>query len=430
MVKRTSIVAWLVGSVIACGGESEEPKTAASAPETSANHSTPAQNKLGRFVSADGRYAILLDRSGANAKLQVEGERDIFELTEREARGRSGHLEGYEYVDPNNKVRLLIGTSGSITFFVNGDPAMMGFDKATAPLGAATVAGPPKKEVPAYQAASDALAARSVVTKLPEFKAADSTDLAKVAAAFAKADASSFARYVKIEGGWEPSLQVAPSDVSGPGFGRSRWATDETEAAKHKKLAAYGATLAGYSEQQSQGNHIVAESASQKLQSNTPGLIWSVDGYRVVFVSFDGGRYEVDLPQSGNKGTEPLEATIGAESSWPKPVQNAFLDYTEIGRLAKIDAPGAKETLAALEKIDNDWNQCAQTAWKPANAKIEINKFRPEDAKALSVKTQSSCRKYLDSFESTLVGFLDKRKAERQAIFDKAKARAAALGVK
>lgn len=431
MVQRSSMMfAWLVLGAVACGGAEEggEAKSAANPPETSAN--TTAQNKLGRFVSADGRVAIVLDRSGSTAKLQVEGEKDIFELTEREARRSGGGLSGYEYVDPNNKVRVLIGTSGSVTYVNKGDELPMTFDKATAALGAATVAGPPKKAVASYQAASDALSARSVVKKFPEFKADDSTDLTKVAAAFAKADAASFARYVKAENGSNAYMQVAPSNVSGPGFGRQNWKTDEAELAKHKKLAAYGAVIHGYSDAQSQGNHIIAESKDHPmLASNTPGLIWAVDDYRITFVSFDGGRYEVDLPQSDNKGTEPFVDGLGAEASWPKPVQNAFLDYTEVGRLSKIgQAP--KELQASLEKADDDWNICAQGVWKAANAKIEVQKFKPEDAKALSVKTQSTCRKHLDAFENTLVAFLDKRKAERAAIFDKAKARASSLGVK
>jgi hypothetical protein len=420
-------------SAAACGGGGAS-KPAQTAPSPSDDTvkitgATPAQVKLGHFLTPDGRHGFVLDRTGAKPKLQVDGTKDIVELTEEESRQR-GTLEGHRYLDPAGKTRLFISTSGSLKYFAGGDEYYASFDKTVPPLGNATVAGAPKKEEPAWKARSAELDAKSVVKALAGFTPQDASDLKKVEAALAKAEAGSFARYVERDKeGFLPRLDVAPSNVNGPGFGRQRWKTDEAESGKHKKLAAYGATLTGYSDAQSIGNHVIAELKDHRpaLASGTPGLVWSVDENSVTFVSFDGGRYVIDIAASPEKGS-PLEPGAGPESAWPKPVQDPFLDYTDVGRLVKLGA-APKAVQDELEKADDDWNACAQKVWKPADAKIEIHKFKIEDAKALSVKTQASCRKHLDQFEATLTAFLDKRKAERAALFDKAKARASTVGV-
>ncbi|HEU4535591.1 MAG TPA: hypothetical protein VFS00_15795, partial [Polyangiaceae bacterium] len=411
------------------GGEATKPPQSAPPPAAADDPvkitgATAAQVRLGHFITPDGRHGFVLDRTGPKAKLQVDGSADIVELTEEESR-RQGELEGYNYVDPAGKRRLFISKNGGLKYFVGGDEYYANHDKGAKALGNATVAGAPKKEEPAWKALSADLEAKSVA-KTQGLKPEDAGDLKKVAAAFAKAEARSIYHYVERDkGGWLPKLDVAPQNVSGPGFGRQRWKTDEAEGEKHKKLAAYGARIAGYSDAQSQGNHIIAElkEARPALASGTPGIIWSVDGNSVTFVSFDGGRYVIDIAAGADKGA-PLEPGAGPESAWPKPVQDPFLDYTDVGRLVKVGA-APKSAQDELEKADDAWNACAQKTWKPADAKIEVQKFRPEDAKALSVKTQAACRKHIDQFETALVTYLDKRKAERAALHDKAKARAA-----
>lgn len=419
----------LATSAIACGGGDKE---GAKAPEKTDDTvkitgATPAQIKLGRFISPDGKRVLVVDRTDVKPKIQLEGQPDIIELTEVENRSH-GELIGYDYFDPSGKKRLGISTHGSLSYFEKGDEYRLNYDKAASALGKPTIFGAPKKEPARYKAMSDELSAKSIVKKLPELKSEDASDLKKVEAAFAKADASSFARYVERDkNGWLPKLNVAPTNIGGPGFGRQNWKTDDKELAKHKKLEAYGAIIQGYSDV-GRGNHVIAERKDQPaLGSGTPGLVWEVDDHYVTFVSFDGGRYVIDLAADFEKGAK-LEAALGPESGWPKPVQDPFLDYTEVGRLTKVG--GAPQSVVdELEKSDEAWNKCAQGVWKAAEAKIEIQKFKPEDAKALSVKTQNTCRKHIDAFETTLVTFLDKRKAERAALFDKAKARATQLGL-
>jgi hypothetical protein len=424
-------VVWVVAA--GCGGGNGAAKPAQTAASQNDDPvkitgATPAQIKLGHFVTPDGRHGFVLDRTGAKAKLQVDGTQDIVELTEEEAR-RHGDLEGYNYLDPAGKKRIFISKGGGLMFFVGGEEYHANHDKGAKALGNVTVAGTPKKEEPSWKARSAELEAKSVV-KTQGLKPEDASDLKKVEAAFAKAEAGSFFHYVERDkNGWLPHLDVAPSNVNGPGFGRQRWKTDEAEAAKHKKLAGYNAIITGYSDAQSQGNHIIAEAKEHRpaLASGTPGLVWSVDENSITFVSFDGGRYVIDIAPAAEKGS-PLEPGAGPESAWPKPVQDPFLDYTDVGRLVKVGA-APKSVQDDLEKADNAWNTCAQKAWKPADAKIEIHKFKAEDAKALSVKAQNACRKNIDQFETALVTYLDKRKADRAALFDKAKARAASVGV-
>ena len=417
-----------LASLVACGGSDAEGAKVPSDDTVKITGATPGQIKLGRFISPDGRHAITLDRTGAKAKLQVDGQKDIVELTEVELRSR-GELDGYDYVDPNGRKRLFISTSGGLSYFDKGDEHPMNYDKGAAALGKPTIFGAPKKEEAPWKAQSTDLKGRSIVVKLPELKEADASDLKKVELAFAKADAGSFVKYVETKkDGWVPRLDVAAQNVSGPGFGRNSWKTDETELARHKKLAAYGAIIQGYSDV-GQGNHIIAELRDQRvaLQNGTPGLVWSVDDNSVVFVGFDGGRYVVDLASDREQGSK-LVAGLGAESTWPKPVQDPFVDYTDVGRLVKVGGV-PQVTLDELSKIDDEWNGCAQKIWKAAQPKLEVGKFRPEDAKALSVKTQTTCRKSLDQFEDKLVAFVDQRKAARAALFEKAKARAAQLGI-
>ncbi|MCL2724642.1 MAG: hypothetical protein FWD69_09425 [Polyangiaceae bacterium] len=433
MHMRSSFALALVTvSIAACGGSKPPTDThPTSPPADTTAASTTGQVKLGHFSTADGRHGFVLDRTGAKAKLKVDGTNDVIELTEEEVRTRGG-LDGYRLVDPSNKPRLFLSPGGLLTYFVGTDELRVTNDRDAAPLGAATIAGAPKKSEAPWKAQSDALAAQSVMKRFPEFKLEDASRLDKIAEAYAKADKAMFVHYVKNDkDGFPPKITFGPSNASSPAFGRQNWATDEKEEAKHKKLAVYGARTRGYSDAQSMGNHVIVDRTdTPPLASGTPGLIWEVDDNSVILVTFDGGRYDVNLNafnSAGEKGS-PIEAGTGPSSGWPKEVQDPFLDYTAVGMLGNFD-PAAKTVRTELEKIDGAWNACAQRVWKPANAKIEIGRFTLQDAKGFAVKTQATCRGELDRFETTLVTFIDKRKAERTALLQKTKAHAGELGL-
>src|SRR3712207_2932864 len=144
---------------------------------------TQAQLKLGHFVSADGMHGFVLDRTGPKAKLQIDGEKDIVELTMEEDRER-GELRGYKFVGPDNKRRIYITRSGALLYFKGGDEHWVSFDKEVEPLGKPTIAGAPVKEVPAYEKVVAELKPITVRAKFSKFTALDSSNLAKVAEAY------------------------------------------------------------------------------------------------------------------------------------------------------------------------------------------------------------------------------------------------------
>jgi hypothetical protein len=388
---------------------------------------TQAQLKLGHFVSADGMHGFVLDRTGAKAKLQVDGEKDIVELTMEEDRER-GELRGYKLVDPDNKRRVYITRGGALLYFKGGDEHWVTFDKEVQPLGKPTISGAPVKEVPAYEKVVAELKPITVRAKLPQLTALDASNLAKVAEAYGKADAAMFVHYIKPDkDGWVARMDATHDSARGTSYGAGDFSTDEDEDKRHAKLAKHGGVIRGYSSpERTQGNHIIvrrAEGSTDELADKTPGLLWEIDGTRAVFVSFDGGRYSVDL----NQKDMPIGRGAGPESGWPKPATDTFADITMVSALAQAKAVPAR-TFEDLEKIDVEWNNCVVKGWKGAQAKIDTGKLSVGQVKAEIKKLHKGCNKHLDQFEVTLVKFIDERTKERTALFATAAARAKTTG--
>jgi hypothetical protein len=141
-------------SSASCGKDSAPTTAPTQSHEAGGKPATDAQVKLSHFSTTDGMVGFTLDRSGAPIKLQVDGDKDIVELTQQEVRDEDdGELLGYELVDPTNTVRILIGKGGGITFLRGKDELPATADKAAKPLGAPTIKGPPvvePAETPAY----------------------------------------------------------------------------------------------------------------------------------------------------------------------------------------------------------------------------------------------------------------------------------------
>lgn len=388
---------------------------------------TQAQQKLGHFASADGMHGFVLDRTGPKAKLQIDGEKDIIELTLEEDR-EHGELRGYKLVGPDNKRRVYITRNGGLIYFKGGDEHRVTFDKEAAPLGKPTIAGAPVKEVPAYEKRAAELRPLTVRVKFSQFTTLDSSNLAKIAEAYGMADAAMFVHYVKPDkDGWVARMVVADDSARSTSYGAGDFATDEDEDKRHGKLAKHGGVIRGYSSpERAQGNHIIvrrAETGSDQLTDKMPGLIWEIDGSRAIFVAFDGGRYSVDLAQ------QPVLIGRGAgpESGWPKPATDTFADIETVSALANAKAVPAK-TFEDLEKIDVEWNNCVVKGWKGAQAKIDTGKLSVGQVKAEIKKLHKGCNKHLDQFEATLVKFIDDRTKERTALFATAAARAKSTG--
>jgi len=392
--------------------------------------STPAQLKLGHFTTADGMYGFVLDRTGAKAKLKIDGENDIIELTMEEDRAH-GELRGYTYVSPDNKKRLYITTGGSILYYRGHDEHRVSFDKDAPALGPATIKGAPVKEVSVLDKHIAELRPLAVRTKFPKFTAEDASNLTKVSEAFGLADAGMFVHF-KAPGkdGSRGHMEVAPSNISGVGYGRNDFVTDETEDKRHGKLAKHGGVIRGYSSPETpQGNHIIVDRAasdSSALLDQTPGLLWEINSSSAVFVTFDGGRYHVDIPQREGIAM-PFVSGAGPDSGWPKPVADSYVDLGMLSILAKLGA-APEATVEALEKIDGAWNACVAKGWKAATDKFDSGRPSNAQIKAEIRKLHTACNKHIDQFEATLLKFIDERTKARMAVFATAAARAKSVG--
>ncbi len=422
--------------LVACGAPApaETPANAAPSAKPSAGPDdgtirpvTQAQVKVAHYASRDGMVGLVIDRTGAKPKIQLDGDKDIVELTPEEDR-HAGQLRGYTLRAPDNTARLYITASGGIKLWKGRDELWLNSDKPAAPLGKPTIAGEPVKEKPVYEDLVKRLTAVAVRTKLPAMTAEDSARLDKVAEAIDKATADMFVRYETHEGTWLPHENIAPDSVSGVGFGGVAHRTDEPWDKNAKGLAKWGGKAGGFSEYGSRGNHLWVmhrEGYPAKLADHTPGLVWEVDGTRAVFVALDGGRYAIDL-SGGEKGTS-LDAGAGPVASWPAPIQHALLGFEEVTRYAKLGVLPQKAADDVLA-TDREWNQCAQKTWKGAERLVDTGKMNEAVRKDWVKKVDAACDKHVKQLESTLVGIIDPRVKERLSLFEKGKARATALG--
>ena len=401
----------------------------ADAPKPVAKPATQAQVKIGHFVTADGMHGFVLDRSGAMAKLQIDGDKDIWDLTMEEDRDH-GELRGYRFVSNDGTRRLYISTRGYLTFYTGRDEHQVTLDKEVKALGAATKKGKYVPEVPAYDKLAAALKPLTVSAKF-KMGPNDASNLAKVTEAFEKADAAMFFHY-KDPGkdGYVGRMVVVPSNISGAGYGGNDYGTDDDEAKRHKKLAKHGGLIYGYSSPETpQGNHIKvqAKDTGAKLADNTPGLLWDIDGTTAVFVSLDGGRYEVNLNQGSSVTTPVIVKGAGPDSAWPKPVTDTFLDMTQVSQLEKAGAVPAT-TMTEFDKVDGEWTACTAKGWVAATKKFDTGKLNNGQVKAEIKKLHTACNKHIDKFETVIVKFIEDRAKARAAVFAKASARAKSVG--
>jgi hypothetical protein len=421
----------LVPLAVGCGGSEPHPASTSGASASSAasepKASTDAQVKVGHFTTADGMYGLVLDRSGTPIKLQVDGDKDVVELTQKEVRGRSGELEGYALHDPANVKRVVITKDGRVQYLRGSDAHWVTSDRDAAPLGTPTIAGA-AVEKPREPSEADKLAAElakvAVRTKMPDMKAEDSAQLAKIEAAFAKADAAMFVRYRKPDSnGWVARSQVVPDSHSGFSYGGGDFSTDDDEAKRYAGLAKHGAKLIGVSSpERDMGNHILVRRSDKRdeLADGTPGLIWEMDGTRATFVTFDGGRYRVDVNQGGSKSVV-IERGAGPESGWPAPLQDTYVDENVVSSLAKAGAL-PEQSVKDVEAVDKEWNDCVAKQWKPKRIATGVNH------RAEAVRIHEACRSAMQKMEKTLVKTTEERAAARKALHDKAAARAKSVG--
>ena len=116
-------------TLVACGHV--EPKTA-----------KVQSSRLGHFSTVDGTIHLVLDRTGARAKMQVEGTTEVVELAQEEVRSRvKNRLMGYDFFAKDGQRVLFIDVYGAITFIRGRDELMVSCDGSAKPLGEPTVLG-------------------------------------------------------------------------------------------------------------------------------------------------------------------------------------------------------------------------------------------------------------------------------------------------
>lgn len=420
----------LAASLVACGETPPPatPPTPSATPDADLLHATPAQLKLAHFKSADGMHGFVLDRSGEPIKYQVDGSKDIVELTQDEDR-KSGDLKGYWLTAPDGSRPLYISTGGGIRYFHGRDELPVLPDRKADALGAPTIKGKYVPPRPAYEATVERLKGVSVRVKMSAMKPEDSAKLDKIGEAIAQASAEMFVRYVaRGQDSWLPRPVPVPDAFSGMEYGAVAHQTDEKWDPTAKGLVKWGGKLKGFSQYNSRGNHMqVMKMAGYppKLADGTPGIVWEVDGTTAVFVTLDGGRYTVDL--SGADKGQTLEPGAGPEARWPAPLQAALLDVHWVSSYAKAGAMPQK-AIDDLTKLDDQWNECAQKTWKGAEKKIDSHKFTEGDRKEWVLKVERACKKSVDAQEKVFLQLIEARAKERSALHEKAKARVAAVG--
>jgi hypothetical protein len=428
-------------AAIACGPGKDDapPKTQAATTPSASASAAPADDPRApsvHYLSGDGLIGLVLDRSDGKFKVRVDGEQDITELTPEEDR-HAGELRGHYLTTPANKHMMYLSSGGGLTYYKGRDEFPLRRDHSVDLLPVATISGPPKKEKAAYQIYDEQLDALSVRKKFPTFTSLDASNLAKVSSAFDQADPSMVVHYtMRDPNGWLPSVHWTPNNVSGTSFGGGAWQTDDMWDRNKKGLAKYGAVVKGYSEPDSQGNHLFVQKMKgypPPLANGTPGIVWETDGTTAVFVAFDGARYQVDCGSATVDKGQPLEMGPGPVASWPAPLQHSMVGIPEITALAKAGAIPQK-TGDDLLLIDDEWNKCAQKAWTGAKPEMEKLKTTDMDPSTRNNRMQAlhekwadqvrgKCKPSTDKLEKAVLTFIETRDKERSALFDKAKAK-------
>ena len=103
---------------------------------------TATPSKLGHFSTCDGAVKLVLDRTGPNLKMRVEGSDEVVELARNEVRNRvKSRLMGHDFYAKDGQRVLFIDVYGTVTFIRGRDELMVTRDGDAKPLGDATVIG-------------------------------------------------------------------------------------------------------------------------------------------------------------------------------------------------------------------------------------------------------------------------------------------------
>lgn len=398
--------------------------------------------KLGHYSTPDGMTGLVLDRLNERPRARLDGSQDVVELFPEEVR-RRGERVATLLNGPEGVHWLRLERSGQVVWLVDGEQPLLR-DGDAQPLGEPTLRGaatppPPPSPRELYAAKLEAVSVVETLGMSPE----DSTNLAKVAEAIAKAAPGQFVRTC-ADDELRAALRYAPGpDVwGGTDQGDASfygWPCDEAWKpgdADQTGLRRYGGKLAGYAHpDNNQLRQHELEGFHTTLPAGVPGLVWEVRGETaVIFVTLDGGRYYGSLEYEGRALLEP---GLGDPATWPAPLHRSLVRADTIDALTKAGSipAGLAERLSGLEQ---SWRDLAAATWKQAEAQVQ-EVLASEDSYSAKegrlVTLERACQatiereggKVLAQLEDELVRFIAARDAERLKLFEQAKRRAAGL---
>ncbi len=425
----------------ACGGKTAPPKSGA------VNANEPGW-KLGHYSSGDGLLGVVIDRTGERPKIRVDGTKEVVELLLEDETDSRGHwLNG-----PDGKHWLFLSEGGSLEFIKPEARAKatlgatrwgfvgLGKDAEAERLGTAGATGiatPPEPKSP-YALFNEKLTAMSVTSKHPQFKSEDSDNLTKVAEAFQKIDSTllvhlgprgpAHARWVPGSPYLDGTNHVGWGSVSTRGTHDVAWDTTKPG------IQRYGVFMKGHPSfgEPSRITLLLLKGWPAPLLPNTPGIVWAVHAGVIVFVTLDGGRYEIaEFPGDFDKEGPPLEMGLSPQASWPPPLQHALVDAFVVKHLGDSGAVSKKvsDDLVALEEA---FFVCTGRLWKEGRAELDKLKVSPAPApqrfeaestieKKYQLKAEKDCAPAVARYEQGLVKFIEARNVERLALYEKGK---------
>ncbi len=451
-------VVFSLTSLAACEepATNQPPKSAADAPKTD-KAKIPA-SQLGHYASPDAFIGFVLDRTGDKPKLKMDKTTDVVELFLEDALDK-GNKVGHFMNGPDGRHWLFLGENGAFGYFkpeARGNVEVYNMDRLLVPmsrdadadaLGAANlkgIASLPPEQTP-YDKAHEQLLAISVTKKWAQFKPEDSGNLAKIEELIKVMDASVLVR-VTAKGAesarWAPASPYIGNANQSLGGSVEGYPSDEPWEKSAKGLPKYGGTLkdAPLYSRPSRLRTNTLKGWPTPLAAGTPGVLWMLDSSTVVFVTLDGGRYHLSL--SGRPETDglPVEMGGGSPASWPAPIQHALVDVDTVRGFAKggaIPEKGGKD----MEALDDGYWACVNKVWEEGKKEADKVEASQESAdkkmgklsgipKKYEQKAVKDCEGAKKKLEEGLVAFIEARIKERNAVYEKAKARAATLGLK
>lgn len=429
-------------AAVACGGNNTaQQKPASTPPSTSSAEPkddvvrgiTNGQLKVAHYASGDGVTGLVLDRSTDTAKVQFDKSKDIIELTMVEDR-HAGERRGWYLKSPDGKNVLYLSTGGSLKAWVGRDEIHLSSDKAATALGQPTIAGQYHAPKSAYDIQHEKIAAMALQTKTPDLLSESAGDLAKVKEILTSTPVDSFVRLTEVgaKGArYAPASKKIGNSIGGLGGTVTGYPSDDKFDPKGTGLAKFGGKLIPMQVHYGDPNRLhlhTLKGWEDHPSKGLAGVVWEVKD-QLVFVSVDGGRYELSVP---NEDTDLFEKGAGKPSEWPAPLQHQLLDVETMRAFAKANIGG--DAGKEVEAADDAWWECMNNEWKKTKDALDKNEASAASAndkwgkasgirKTAEMEAPKKCEPTKQKLEKLLVTNIERRSTERKAIFEKVKTR-------